>query len=376
MNPLRSILVVMDENMTHGRALQRGAQLARLSGAQLQLCMIAYDPRIAVPDVDAEVLELARRAYLEERRNWLREVALEVREERIDCEVIWAQDFSRAFLDKVLELQPDLVLKDRHQEPALRRLLVTPLDWRVLRYCPAPLMQMAAQGPVLPRRIAAAVDTATEVRAHAGLNHRILQAALDQAGSAGAELHAVSAYPFLGAFAGRYPEVAQAVAVAELQHRQALEELAAAAGLPEAHRHALQGETVHTLNEFVSEQQIDLLVIGSIYRKGFDRLMLGSTAEALASQARCDLLLIKPASFAAELRQALAPRFGPGAGSGYYRPADRQPRGDAGVALRHPPEGAAAADDRDQGQLAHQVGAVGDGDGGGRVARRQLLKLV
>lgn len=306
MNPLRSILVVVDENMVHGRALQRGAQLARMSGAALHLCMIAYDARIDVTDADAEVLELARRAYLDDRRAWLREIALEVREERVSVDVSWARDFARSFIDKVLEQQPDLVLKDRHPEPALKRLLMAPLDWRVLRYCPAPLMLMAAEGPLLPRRVAVALDTSTDMRTRSGLHQRLFDAAKLHASGSAAPLHAISAFPQL-AFAAYHPALTRALTEAEQQHRQNLDQLADAAGVPPGQRHVLHGETVSAINRYVAEHRIDLLVVGSIYRKGFDRLMLGSTAEALATQARCDLLLVKPANFAAELRQTLLP---------------------------------------------------------------------
>jgi nucleotide-binding universal stress UspA family protein len=114
MNPIRSILVVIDGRMMHGRALQRASRLARMTGASLYLTMIAFDERIHVADADPEVLELARRAYLSERREWLRECALEVREDRVFADVVWSGDFAAAFTAKVLELKPDLVLKDMH----------------------------------------------------------------------------------------------------------------------------------------------------------------------------------------------------------------------------------------------------------------------
>jgi universal stress protein E len=175
----------------------------------------------------------------------------------------------------------------------------------VLRYCAAPLMLLAELGPLLPRRIAAAVDTSSDLRLGDSLGERVLDAALGYGHLADAEVHLASAFPILGSMATVYPVIDNSLAQAEARHRSALDRLGQAHAVPAERRHALRGETVHALNTLITERSIDLLVLGSIHRQGFDRLMLGSTAEALVSHAICDLLLIKPESVAAALRAQL-----------------------------------------------------------------------
>ncbi|MCI2427396.1 universal stress protein, partial [Candidatus Acetothermia bacterium] len=44
------------------------------------------------------------------------------------------------------------------------------------------------------------------------------------------------------------------------------------------------------------EENVDMIVIGSHGRRGFDRIQLGSVADRVSKLARCPVLIIKPES--------------------------------------------------------------------------------
>jgi nucleotide-binding universal stress UspA family protein len=50
---------------------------------------------------------------------------------------------------------------------------------------------------------------------------------------------------------------------------------------------------VKSLLSFASSNRVDLIVMGSHGRTGFDRLLLGSVANGISQKARCPVLLIK-----------------------------------------------------------------------------------
>ena len=50
---------------------------------------------------------------------------------------------------------------------------------------------------------------------------------------------------------------------------------------------------VKSLLSFATSNQVDLIVMGSHGRTGFDRLLLGSVANGICQKARCPVLIIK-----------------------------------------------------------------------------------
>lgn len=296
MKPLRSILVLADSEMKNTRALRRGIALAKASGAKLCLGMIVHDSRIDAVAMDLRVLRLAQRSFLQERREWLNERRVRARlpMSRITAQVVWSPRVAETFLRMVRDTAADLVIKDISCASAAFPGLMTPMDWKLLRLCPAPLMLMSSSGPLLPRRVLAAVDTASAGADPDGLNLDIVGAGKMFAQAAAAEIHLASAFPTMPTSSRVYPMVEQALRDAEHQHMTTLEALRSATGIVQDHCHGLHGDTLHALGRFVTAQKMDLMVVGSIYRRGFERLLLGSTAEQILLHAPCDVLLVKP----------------------------------------------------------------------------------
>lgn len=292
MTTLKSIFVLADSDMKNTRALRRGIALAKNSGARLMLGMIVHDPRIDAVGLDLRVMHLAQRSYLNDRREWLEERRIQAKlsPAQITTRAIWSPGGVEAFLEMVRDCSADLVIKDASCGDAVLPSLLTPLDWKLLRLCPVPLMLLSKNGPLLPHRITAAVDTASDPD---GLNQDIIRSAQSMTGLAGAELHLASAFPSLQGTSRVYPMVEQALHDAELKHNQTLEALRAQSRIEKTHCRNLRGDTLQTLCRFLEAEKMDMVVVGSIYRRGFERLLLGSTAESLLLQAPCDVLLVK-----------------------------------------------------------------------------------
>lgn len=302
----QQILVVVDAATYQTAASRRAIELARRTGARLHLWMPAFDERI---DATAELVhpDVERRArgqFIEERLRPLAAWTAELVSQglRATCEVVWAKAAQDALLAAVLELSPDLVVKDLQRESFLRRWsVIRNADWRMARTCPAPLMLVQPESPVLPARIAAAVDPAHPNAHPSELDERVVQTALPLALAANATLELLHVFPYRPQDEGLSAKMDELIEQLRREDAEAFARFAEKFSVPQDRRVLLGGQAVVELVKHAEESGVGLLVIGSQYRTGFDRFLLGSTAEGVIAQAGCDLLLVRPDRFAAEL---------------------------------------------------------------------------
>ena len=74
--------------------------------------------------------------------------------------------------------------------------------------------------------------------------------------------------------------------------RQKLDELGETFGISADHLHILNGSPAHEIHRFATENNIQLVVIGTHGQKGL-QLLLGSTANAVLHGAGCDVLSVR-----------------------------------------------------------------------------------
>lgn len=313
MPQIKRILVIADAGMRETVGLRRAAQLAKRADAQLLLMMCTFDAMIDMSHELAgrEVQRLAKTQYLEQRQRWLDERAAELADQglRVDCELLWTAEPHEAVMVRALEFKPDLVIADlMPARKGAARMPMSTLEWRLARTCPAPLMFVRQDSAPLPRRVAVAIDSSLDRQdAPHPLNERIATTALKLAMFADADLHLVHAFP--------YPRPSFAIGVAaELRKlyqevrnssRDNFARFADAHSIPADRRHWIDGggDAASALVQFAQAENIDLMVLGSSYHSMLSRLLLGSASEGVLARASCDVLLVKPDSFAHELER-------------------------------------------------------------------------
>jgi nucleotide-binding universal stress UspA family protein len=85
----------------------------------------------------------------------------------------------------------------------------------------------------------------------------------------------------------------------ELMYRKPLERLLERYVLDnDKHQiHLVRGDPGILLPKFAEEEQIDLVVMGTVVRTGIPGLFIGNTAEFVLLQVNCAVLTVKPAGF-------------------------------------------------------------------------------
>lgn len=329
---IKTILAIADPKMQHTAALRVARDLARRSEAKLHLVLPCHDPLIerTADLVAPEVAQLAREQFEGQRRQWLAGEASVMADDGLDVEhdVIWAAEPHEAIIALCLALQPDLVIKDA--PPPETKARMTTVERKLIRLCPAPLLLVRSGAEVLPRRLLAAVDTSPADVAASSFNDDIVKAALSFAFAVDAEVHLAHSFPFERRATVTSPSLRKIYDDICDDDARSFAAFANRHQVPEDRRHWMSGAPERRLPALIEHQKIDLLVLGTTYRSGLDRFLIGSTCERFLKAPPCDMLVVKPEAFAAEL--------------GKHVDLDRVRRlhdvaGDARTEVRPPPAG-------------------------------------
>lgn len=296
MSQYQRLLLIISPALRHSQAINHAAALAKASGASLHIAALMKSLDI-LSLLEEGVREKVRASYLQEHRDWLEAQANSLRGRGIDVttEVAWADDMPQAILDRVTQMQPDLLIKQVQHESVLKRAFFTPLDWHLLRHCPVPVYLIGGSGYVLPRRIVAAVEVSGTESADNELNERIIQQATSLALQCEAELHLLYACDISAAFLGDMGGGGLTLSELTRELRRDLEKsflrLAGRFGVPSDRRHFIKGHPVSALSEFADEHQVDVIVMGRTRAHGLEKL-LGSTTEHILYQVPCSVLAV------------------------------------------------------------------------------------
>jgi universal stress protein E len=289
MSQYQRLLLITDRTLYHSPALLRAVSLAKACNATLDVRAF-IEPAPIIHLWEERVDESVYQDYLSRYRHWLVEeiqrlggTAL-----KVSVELVFTTHLLLDILRTVADLNPDLVIKDVKLEPLLKRVFITPLDCQLLRECATPLHLVSEARYGLPHRVVAAVDPFDPDTQISGLNDTIIQCAYALALQCDAPLHLLYAYDLSPAFNGDAPLVMGGWSVdfvEELRQslHQAFVSLADRYGVPPERRHFVMGQPVPVIQEFVEQYLADVVVMGTVHRVGFDRLVGSNTERALYS---------------------------------------------------------------------------------------------
>lgn len=207
----------------------------------------------------------------------------------------------------------DLVIKPA-ENPSWTARLFGNDDLHLLRKCPCPIWLMKSSETSNYQNIIAAVDfdPLHPSSVEQALNREILTLAGSLALSDQAKLHLVHAwesfaeatlrsrsdatFEHLVGYAGlAYTQHKRGLDMLAKELRQEIGEEAYAALAPRLH--LLQGEAKKTIASLTRDVDADLVVLGTVARRGLIGLIFGNTAETFLDELSCSVLAIKPPGF-------------------------------------------------------------------------------
>ena len=305
MQKISKIMCVIDLDTEAQHALQRGAWLARLLGAELELLLCYYNEYLSDGRLGSyPSLENAEEDILQGLKRRLESLAEPLRQSGLVVNTTsnWDHPLYEGIVRHAIACDADMVFKDTHHHSALSRALLTNTDWSLIRTCPVPLWLVKPQDISDKPTIIAAVDPLHEHDKPAALDDEILVISKALADASDAEVRAFHAYD---------PRIAVATATANAyipvslpfdeiekqmheQHEKRFDEVVTFHGIDANRSHLVAGVTHEELPEFSKSIAADIVVMGAVSRNRWKRLFIGATAERTLEHLPCDLLIVKP----------------------------------------------------------------------------------
>lgn len=290
--PFKSVVVATDLSFRAAAALKRAARLPLASHARILILHVQpgdLPPRLrrAARTFIRSRLDRAVRLFQAEARA-AGNPALQV------TGIVGTGPAFREVIRHAQQSKAELVVLGRHGRTRLKDMMMGTTAQRVVRKSDVPVLvvNMEPTGPY--RRPLVAVDLEPASRAACQLTARVIH-------SPPASVTVIHAYsvPFEGWIVLSLREIGKRSQQRRLSRDEATEGLrrflasVADLGLPFKGRIRYGDPRIVVLAE-ASRQRSDLVVLGTHGRGGVSRALLGTVAEAVATGARCDVLIARP----------------------------------------------------------------------------------
>jgi universal stress protein E len=326
MRPIRRILVaVKNPDADTLPALDKAAQLARASGAQLEL-FHAISERLSA---DAAVFVEGGIAGAERRRRERIEAQLDKLARRLRAKGLtvavtseWDYPVYEAIVRQALRSRADLIVAECHAGRRGAPWLMHVTDWELLRTSPVPVLLVKTPRPYRRPVVLATLDPTHSFAKPTKLDAAILRAAQSLTETLNGTLHAMHAFVptafALGPATGVAANVAaDAMTEAERSARRAFERELKNVDIPRSRQHLLCDVAVDAIPRVAEEIGAAIVVMGAVSRSGLKRVFIGNTAERVLNELPCDVLVVKPAKFVTPVarkargaRLVATPQFG------------------------------------------------------------------
>jgi universal stress protein E len=302
----KRILAVVDPTASSQPAAERAATLARSMGARLELFVCDYVPQLVDgASHEFQGLPQARAAFIDDRMARLRDIkrGLAADDLAITIDARWDSPLADGIVRKTIESAADIVFKDTHYHPLLKRSVFSNTDWNLIRDCPA-LLWLAKPPAISARpRFIAAVDPVHERAKPTELDDRIVAAAKQLCLPLNGELHVLHAFDASPALSAPMDPTTMPLLIREItdamraRHTEAVHELSDAHGIRRECVHVHEGSARDIVVAQTEKLRAGVVVMGAVSRRGLKRLFIGNTAEEVLDKLPCDLVIVKPVNF-------------------------------------------------------------------------------
>ena len=286
------ILIVADRGETC-IATSRGLELAARLGYSAEVVAFAYAPLGELAADKVTQAQLRQRVL--ERRREQAQARIErcaQGDQRVALKVVWMKDISAWIVKRAASASFYCVVKTRHDSGTMT---YTSTDWHLLRECPAPILIAAENKWHRTRPVLAALDLGTRRKPKQQLNSAILREAKILAAALGVELKIVSAIEVPALLADL--DIVDPATYASEQRQKLLPHLQALAAAHELDEKAFvtkRGPVDKVITSQAAKVRAQLVVMGTVARRGIRARLIGNTAESVLHHLRTDVLALKP----------------------------------------------------------------------------------
>lgn len=314
MQRFKNVLLVANLDAFSDVAFHRACELAKSNQSKLTILEVVekIPANIDLSDFDISLEEVEYRLVSAHRTRLEELVSAMNSNLHIDAEVMVGTPHIEV-IRRVIQDGFDVVIKSA--DDAYR---ISGQDLNLLRKCPCPVWLVGSESQKGYKRIVASLDAddsyeGEERETRLRLNYQILKFATAIALAESAELHLVHAWRAVGESALRggfltrsekdaanYANRVEQIHKDNLNHL--LENFAKDSAKDsidyiEPQIHLLKGWPNKVIPSYINDNNIELVVMGTVCRTGISGFFVGNTAESIFSQTCCSILAVKPEGF-------------------------------------------------------------------------------
>ncbi len=317
MSSIKKILVALDDHSNERLVIQKGLSLAKEHHAQIMVLTVLNQTDKMAHTFSDVISEEKFLAYVfDHQRERIEEIIQEYNTHniKISCEFDTGDPYLK-IIQRAFDFSADIILHSSHSEQQ-ERLFFSSADWRLIRKSPVPVWIVKNEEPDIPKKMMVAIDV-TQDSGDMDFNKIILNLAAQIARASNAQLDVVSVWEVFGEQSARYSPLLN---VSKQQIEDIIEKTASEIQtrqnelknwLSDTHPDCTalikwvieKGEASELISRYAHDQDIGLLIIGTVNRTGIAGLFIGNTAETVLSKVKCSVLTIKPPLFESPVKK-------------------------------------------------------------------------
>jgi len=224
---------------------------------------------------------------------------LQAEDFNVTAEQAWDESLHQNIVKVQQREGSDLVIKQHFPDNPLKKALLTPADWKLLRYCPCPVLMVKTDRSWKGGAVLAAVDVGNPDGEHTALHYAIVGRGFEFAEMTVGELHVITAHP--APMLSAADPVYQIPPQVEARYREQCLAFQTEFDIDNAHLHIAEGPADVLIPFTAHHLQAVVTVIGSVGRTGFSGALIGNTAEVVLDSLESDVLVLKSEEIKARL---------------------------------------------------------------------------
>ncbi len=304
MREFKKILVAITHSHSSSQEIGQAIRLAKENGASI--CLAAFDePFTVFPQLS--LVQKMKTLFSEQLEELLGRFKRQIESAKVPVEtrIVWGRNYIE-IIKLVQREEFDLVVKLADPFHVLGNPRLTGDDLSLLRKCPVPVWMLADPDRVEDnkQKVLVCLDNC-EDEARIELNRKLINYGRTLAEQEQAELHLMHVWELFGEERLRGPfihmpeeEVEQLLEETRALHAEPIEKLMLEQGLDDqAQLHLLKGNPSEVIPRFVTRENVDLIVMGTVGRTGLAGFVIGNTAENIMGNVHCSVLAVKPDGF-------------------------------------------------------------------------------
>lgn len=296
----KKILAVTDPTLEQQTPVLRALKFAQKTDATIIVFSCIYDKSYDMTAVlNSEARVNMKEAMVEQERLKIEAQIKQLNptgKVKIDVVVVWHKKLHEAVINTCRDYGCDLIVKATRKHGLLSSSLFTAADWHIARNSSVNLLLVKSHEWPQKPTILTAIGVSAKDDEHVFLSDKVAETAYELSQLLDANLH------FANSYAGAPVQVTVEVPsfspeiynkTVQERHTTQLNTLAEKYKVNDTNIHVQEGLPEDMIPAICQQFDADLVVIGSVGRKGLTAALLGNTAELIIDSVDCDTLIVK-----------------------------------------------------------------------------------